>query len=628
MKIKNMKLSKNLTISKGILYSLASVSIIGKITKWGFKKHSIAVAKDTDKSRENTVGYNDVNVLNNNQVHTNNFVILKVNKESDIVTLCKKLEFCLQNKISISLILDTAASDLVTMYEEIDLIQAIIKEYKIDLPIYCNINEIMNNSALNNSQRYEILSSFIEKMAKSDIYFGFYGNDSNLCNCNDYVIDISSYECFLVQENDKIKYDGIYNIKQDTKGNISSNVNLAKKIINNGFNNKNNLSCSVKYKVKKGDSYYSLALKYGLSEYDLRKYNDDLEGNLEVGKNIYIPSLYKTLESANDGIVYTEAISKGIDISSYQYDIDWNKVAKTSDFVIVEVARNKIAVQGDYITVAATQIKNVLKNKLDLGLYFCVSYEMDYKLYEKQLENYFTSLETDLKNIDVNLMMQDRGSIPVFLDFEDYCADNDYYKLMHVFEKVCKNHGFVKVGIYGNKYTLSSISSSLYKDGKHIELNDTNWYVWKAGGSNYVNEDDVRFGNYESYEIADIEVPKNIGDKQFHPAIIQVSNVCTDTGAANHLGNCDFNYCYSESLFQRKQKNEEFVENVFIDINKYKGVDFEVISEAISSLLIIAGVSVVAVSKIGNFLKFKIAKNDYLKDKVNKREIYQKIKKL
>ena len=48
---------------------------------------------------------------------------------------------------------------------------------------------------------------------------------------------------------------------------------------------------------------------------------------------------------------------------------------------------------------------------------------------------------------------------------------------MSTFEKKCNEHGFKKIGIYGNRSTLEAISSSLKKDGEQIEIGGDNRYT-------------------------------------------------------------------------------------------------------------------------------------------------------
>ena len=112
------------------------------VTYKGFGIYSKKVASSLDSTDENSVGFDDINLLFNKTVHTNNFVIFHVKKNDNNALLAEKIEFCQKNNISVGLVLDTDASNLATIYEDVDFLQAIVKQYRIDLPVYCNINSI------------------------------------------------------------------------------------------------------------------------------------------------------------------------------------------------------------------------------------------------------------------------------------------------------------------------------------------------------------------------------------------------------------------------------------------------------------------------------------------------------
>lgn len=600
-----------------ILNGLYVLTGISTVYRAGIEVHeykSNKVAKTSDNTKENEVGYDNINVLNNTSVHTNNFVILHVNKSDNIEILKEKIEFCHKNNISVGLVLDTEALDLATIYEDVDFLQAIVKEYKIDLPVYCNIDFIMNSTKLNTAERAEILNSFIDKMSRSDMYFGLYGTDSNLCDCNEYVISTKEYDCYLVEDSEEVKYDGVCSIKKDINGKITASQDLSKIILEKGFNSSHKLVFSATYRATENDTYHSLSLKYGLSEEDLRTYNNATE-ELKEGEVISIPNLYQSVDTDTKEINYNYAIARGIDISNYQNNIDWNRVAETSDFVIVEVARDREDYEthnGTYIPECIDQIKNTVENNIELGLYFCISKDMKVSTYEERLENYFNKLDKNIKEKNIIL---NREEIPIFLDFEVYYQGNDYYKLMTSFERVCNEHGFKKIGIYGNNSTLKSISSSLNNGEGHIELKDTNWFVWQSGGAQYSAHENTDPG----YTLDQIIEPKNQSNNQFTTHIKQATNVCKDTGAANSAGNCDLNFCYSTevfgTLFEDEIDNTE-IECITLDLNQYKGIDAKNIGNSVANVIMAAGYTVLGIELLSRYLIIKCKK---IKQKIKKR---------
>ncbi len=588
------------------------------VMKTGALIETDIVEKSSDGTLENTVGFENIGIRYNTEVHTNNFVILHVSTSdyNDITAMKERLEKCNELGISVGLVLDTKAYDLARIYKDVDYLQAVVKDFKIDLPVYCNIDGIMENKDLNNAQRKEIIEAFISKADKSDMYLGVYGKDSNLVDCNEYIYDLKDYDCFLVQDQNDIKYDGTYTIMKNLDGDVSASFDLSDTITSLGLNNSNRLVYSSSYVVQEGDTYHSLGLQFGLSENDLISYNGGKK-ELSVGDNILIPNLYQTVNTTTNTVTYSYAVARGIDISDYQTNINWDRVKESSDYVIVEVARNRsnyINYKGSFIDECVNQIANVVDNDIALGLYFCVSKDMNVSFYEERLETYLTRLDTELEQKGVEL---NRENVPVFLDFESYYAYNDYYRLMEMFDRVCNEHGFTKVGIYGNSYTLNLINNSLKKDGEHINLDQTDWYVWKSGGPQYSANESRNYDDVTIEELIEIECKAGKG---YMPVMQQVTNVCTNTGAANGDGHCDVSFLYDYSVFGDEltdtvDSDEMIAGTVEIDLNNYPNLPVNKVA-GYADLLLSCAYCVVAVKIVGK--KMYLALKNKAQDKGKK----------
>lgn len=567
------------------------------VLKGGATLETKITESSTDGTKENTVGYENIGIDYNVKVHSNNFVMLHVSTSdfNDITALRERLEKCDELGISVGLILDTKALNLADIYKDIDYLQAIIKEYKIDLPIYCNIDTVMEEPSLNNYQKKAIIDAFLDKGSRSDMYLGVYGKDSNLVDCDTYVFPLHDYDCFVVQDGYQIKYDGTCNLREDMDGVITASYDLSEVILKKNLNSAQHLVFSSTYKIEEGDTYHSLSLRFGLSEHDLINYNGG-KRELVVGEEIFIPNLFKTLDTVNNKVTYSYAVARGIDISDYQTNLDWNRIAETSDYVIVEVARD-VYDSGRFIDECVSQIDNVLANDISLGLYFCISERMDYEEYEERLENYFTKLDTELSKLDITF---NRSNVPVFLDFEVYNSGNDYYKLMKVFEKVCNEHDFTRIGIYGNGNTLGKISDSLVCDGKEIDIKDTNWYVWKSGGPQYSGRENTNIDDVKLDELIELECSSS---DEYMTVMQQVTNVCTDTGASNGMGHCDVSFLYDYSVFGDSLSDDVFDDidetyagTVEINLDKYPNLPVQTVARYADLLL--SGVYVVVVAKV------------------------------
>ena len=529
---------------------------------------SCNVERTTDGTPENTVGYEGYNIRFNTRIHSNNFVVLHVSEKTfnDITGLRDTLNQCKDKKISVSIVLDTKAENLAKMYKDIDFLQAILKQYNIDMPVYCNIDNIMNNKNLNNAEKNALIEAFLDKATRSNIYVGLYGTDTNLYDCNEFITKISEYDTFLIQDNETIRYQGTHNITKDLEGNISATIDLSSIVANANLNTSSSLVYSSNYIVAEGETMHSIALKCGLSENDLIKYNGNKK-TVEVGDKILIPNLYMTINEETKEVKYNFAIARGIDISNYQYNIDWERVAQTSDYVIVEVARDDndyLNNDGYYLDSAIGQIIGTKSQNLDLGLYFCINKDMDASTYEERMESYLTRLDNELRENNINI---DKSNIPVFLDFEVYSDINDYYELMQTFEKVCALHGFTKVGIYGNESTLNSICENM--QSKHgLVLKNTDYYVWKAGGPQYSSNESIDPG----VRVEDLVEYRGESTSNFTVDMQQVTNVCNNVGASNEANHCDVSYLYDEEMFGHKYKKDETTEIMEVDLNNYRNV--------------------------------------------------------
>lgn len=561
----NIKSKKRKKTAGIILGTAATSNALSDVARYII---SCNVERTTDGTPENTVGYEGYNIRFNTRIHSNNFVVLHVSEKTfnDITGLRDTLNQCKDKKISVSIVLDTKAENLAKMYKDIDFLQAILKQYNIDMPVYCNIDNIMNNKNLNNAEKSALIEAFLDKATRSNIYVGLYGTDTNLYDCNEFITKISEYDTFLIQDNETIRYQGTHNITKDLEGNISATIDLSSIVANANLNTSSSLVYSSNYIVAEGETMHSIALKCGLSENDLIKYNGNKK-TVEVGDKILIPNLYMTINEETKEVKYNFAIARGIDISNYQYNIDWERVAQTSDYVIVEVARDDndyLNNDGYYLDSAIGQIIGTKSQNLDLGLYFCINKDMDASTYEERMESYLTRLDNELRENNINI---DKSNIPVFLDFEVYSDINDYYELMQTFEKVCALHGFTKVGIYGNESTLNSICENM--QSKHgLVLKNTDYYVWKAGGPQYSSNESIDPG----VRVEDLVEYRGESTSNFTVDMQQVTNVCNNVGASNGANHCDVSYLYDEEMFGRKYKEDETIEIMEVDLNNYRNV--------------------------------------------------------
>jgi len=169
-----------------------------------------------------------------------------------------------------------------------------------------------------------------------------------------------------------------------------------------------------------------------------------------------------------------DVVSKGLDVSSYQLDIDFNKVkADGFDFVILRVGTG-IGKDKNF----ETYYQQATDAGLDIGCY--------YYSYAKNTDEARKEAKKTLQYIKGKTF-----SYPVFFDFEEsdlltYERTNLNTKLINTFCKTIKRAGYYP-GVY--------MSSSTHRDFVNNEKIDSNWDVWIAEYGDYsgIDNNDFRY---------------------------------------------------------------------------------------------------------------------------------------
>ena len=600
--------SKKKIKNKVILYTVGGVLTANLVKDVVLGIKDFSIRGKSDASHENSTGYENINTRFNTKVHVNNFVVLHIKRKeyNDITALTNKLNKCKNEGISVSLVFECDADTLGEMYMDTDYLESILKRFDIDMPIYFDIDKIMSNKKLNNTMKKEIIELFLNKIDNSSYRIGIYGSDTNLNDLNNHLVDITNRSVFLVRDSEEVKYIGNIDITKSLSGNITASKNLSMVTDLNVI-----LPCSAMYIVGENETLHSIALKCGLSEEDLMKYNNVKE--VSVGDLLYIPNLYEVIDSNKDLVSYNFGVRKGIDISDYQDTISWDRVSETSDYVIVEVARIK---SDTYLDTASEHIQNVITNNIDLGLYMCLGGKEETSIVLERISNYLDRLDSELKSKNINI---DKSKTPIFIDFELDSSDTNYYDIAQGFKELCNNHGFMNVGIYGNYSTLDSISKSFKRNGNSLKDND--FYIWAAGGPNY--KDESKWIN-KGFKLSELEEVTETSNNDYTVSMQQVTNVCTDTGATNSMGHCDVSFLYDESMFSDNSEvedKEEYTEYLEVDLNKYKNVPYETIIYGVQNSLTFftaLGYSVLFLKIVGKKLILSIKKRKMINDEIKK----------
>lgn len=578
-----------------------------------------------ENTQKNTYGYDDYSIL---KVKQNNFMVLNIGADYDLIEMGNIAKKCNEAGISCAVVLHSKANNLGEIYNEIDMLQAFCQKYTIDLPVYLSIDEIMNNYNLDNTQKATLINAFITKCSNSNMYIGLAGSDANLYNCNTFITPITEYDTYLIMDHDFDKeeynyyYKGTATLKKDRNGNITAGYNLADVINSKGLNKEENQVLSAYYTLQPGESIPGIALKYGLSVNDILNYNDIKASEMSEATVIKIPNMYATVNRDTNTRNYSYAAARGIDVSVNQGTMDWDRIKETSDFIIIRATsarNNKGEIEAAMISADKKLEENVIgafQSKIPFGLYFAVDKQIS-------IENFKARFESRLQNCaaiyERNSIVVDKAQIPLFIDFEYYAEENDYYQLIVEAKTIASNYGYNTVGVYANKSTIKDINNNI-KNQHGQDLNNLETPLWLAGGPQYSTAE----SSSDGYSIEELEELNNDTFLGVSPALRQVTNVCKDTGAADGKGNCDVSYLYTDELFPIQESENPTLNSVILQLEKYENRLKHIGNQITSPLTASMAVGVVLA-----FLKLKLEvarlKKDYtqLSEPMRKRVPFQ-----
>lgn len=549
---------------------------------------------------ENTYGYDKKPII---KITQNNFYVFNISNATDLVCadtyasfLDKKVNDNTNSNVSYAVVLHTKACTLGEIYKDIDMIQAFLARHQVELPVYLSIDELMENKKLDTKQKEELVSAFIKKFDMSKGYLGISGKDSNLVKFNEYVMDITDYDTYVIQDSEEIKYTGSHNMIKHLDGSITASDWLANSIASKQLNKSENLVYSAVYTIQDNEDLNSVALKFGLSVNDLKKYNNIKFKTPKSGDKILIPNLYVTVDPKTNDRAFTYAVASGIDISLFQGITDWNVISKTSDFVILRASSACLSKDDASLAPKLVEVNNLNK---PFGLYFCI--EGNTVLVTDAFEARFRANIANFEAIcNANGININKDNIPLFIDFERFEANTDHLEIMRSAVRVANELGYSKVGLYANLSTTKRISQEYQSKG--TSLANENTILWLAGGPNYLTssyveakraerneENQERKANNEStidtplgqeigFAIEDLEEQENTSFEGVIPAIRQVGNYVNNTGAANSDGVADYNYLYSDNLFgndafgETPDSNPNTIESTIKSVDDYRNV--------------------------------------------------------
>lgn len=497
MKIKNLNLSQKCkdflkNNQKVLLTRVLPIAMAGVI---GVTASGISSSK-VSKPKGESIGY--TNVIPNFEygIDGNDFVILDVGsyknfKVSKLLTNYK-LKYCDKKDIENGLIISTNADTEGEILKEVLYLKDIMKEYNTELPVYLNIDKIVQNSSLDNSRKRNLITSFLEKCTTNNIYVGVTGKDTNLKLMKDN-LGIDDYDALVIKNNDTISYDGNYNYYVENKKIYKKNeeLDLAKVIKEKDLNNKDRFRGDATYTYHKGDSLDEIALTTGLSVDDILYYNNirhfpsllqdfsirDLifDKNLSDSQKLYIPSTTAKAKSINDSekVEYekSEELLRGADISAYNTVSNWEDMAKQFQYLILKAGEGTTK-DPKYESFASS----AAQNNIPIGIY--VVNTADSRLNEDDIRK---QVEQEAA-LAIEQASYRQVDYPIYIDLEkartEKIEDKDLKIILETWYKKIVEAGYIP-GIY----TSGSIATKIHNSIDESLYNE--YSLWYAYGEKY-----------------------------------------------------------------------------------------------------------------------------------------------
>lgn len=571
---------KNLKVSKKFLALLLS----GALVVGGA---GLVLSNKGDISNvENKVGHSDFSIVRCLDIDTfnidnNDFVVLDIGDHDSVGTHFQdtKLSYCNENDISLGIIISSSANDEVSIYDDVEYVKGIVRDYKIDFPVYLNIDDIMTNDDLNVEMKTKIIKNFLEKCSSNNIYVGVYGTDTNLCRMREYC-NITDYDAYLVMDNIEVLYEGTYNICKNLDGEIEASFDLSKSIENKRLNLSNRFVNDGTYVFGGNDDLIDIALRYGLSVNELLEFNDLSKDEVSSGTKLRIPCIIDSKSFSTDGEyeLLDEPI-RGCDISYAQgKNINWDKISENFEYVILKCSQG-LNVDSCF----EENIKNCNLYDIPVGVYCYNGYSnkdcIDIEDFTSKQNKQADFVLSNLKNKKIDYPVYFDIEAPNGTDIRNYVTKEQVNVMLDIWNKKMSNSGYLP-GIYCNQSGFKYIQSCV-----DYPLSDK-FQVWIAGGDQY--------GKY-NIDFEDVKPSSVLYNDAYGVSMAQSTDGAANAGAGNSNGYLDINYSlvdYSNS----KEDNEEL--NVDYKIKDFNRYDFGLIGIGLASTLALAGGVVIGVKSI------------------------------
>lgn len=507
---------------------VAGTMLIGAITAAGIGISDHIYNKSSEKRAENEIGYDNIDPYYSYRVSEKDFVVLDVGDHATkgVMFQDKKMKLCNKDDISLGVVINSDAESESEIYDDAQYAKGLVRDYKIDFPIYLNVDNIVESNKIEPLMKEKLIRDFLEKCSANNIYVGIAGKDMNLHLLEQYY-DFSDYDAYITENDGSINYEGTYNLVKDNDGKITAKDNLAKVINKKGLNDSKGFSEDGTYIVE--DAMFDLiklSFSSNMSIDEICEYNDLNKDELVPGVKLRIPTQTNVNSTGKQKKVNLDSPIVGADMSYAQgNNHDWDKLKDNFDYIILKCN------QGTEVdSCFEKNAKGCNINNIPMGVYTYNNYDVtncsDIDDFEIKQKNQVRCTLSNLKNKKVEF--------PVYLDIEasdgkalkDLLSSEYVKTMLDVWKDNVEAAGYTP-GVYCNSSGYQYLSSCVDYD-----LSDK-FELWVAGGDQYTSsKKDINFKDV---------VPSSVLEKDY-VSMAQSTDSAVKAGAGNSAGHLDINF--------------------------------------------------------------------------------------
>ena len=367
----------------------------------------------------------------------------------------KDIKILEDRTVPTGIIIQANAKNYAEMYFTIDYIKDLVKNYNIEENICINIDDMVASSKVPIDEVYMMVYACVDKL------------EANSCKVK--IVGHETCVKSIIKEKERAEQAGEFNKRDigfgvvlDYVGQkldreydliISDNYIYSdkdyKQEISGKYNDPSLFFDDYVYKARFDTNVQHISEETGLSVSNIKRYNFMSSDEVLQGRVVYIPS------------VYHAPYWKGVDISSYQGDIDFDKFEQV-DFAIVRASYTSKDDHEIYSDSYVNHYLNELNNrKIPTGAYF-LTRANDNDEFIQEVKTFFRQIEGH----DI--------SLPVYIDIENDVEINQEH--IRIFLNLADDLGY-KPGIYINKSRYERV----------MEYAGT-YPIWVSGGYAYDEE--------------------------------------------------------------------------------------------------------------------------------------------